>query len=310
MAEAKLRIGILGAGAIGTMLACLLERAGYEAVCIVKEDQVSTLTTDGLTFESERFGTIQAHPLCESALSRPVGALLVTVKSPYLREALNEISPAFVSDGVVISLLNGIGAVEILRDMLSPHALLGTIGSVEVESVGVGKVRQIGTLTPHVEIAGREGAPRDIVEAVARALSETGMTVNIGKTESEVLWGKLVRLNAIASVTAFSGKTVGEVRNDPQLFARFIALVTEGIAIAEKDGAVIAYDPIMALTAKMPDKMTTSLERDIEKGAASELETITGGVLKKAHEHGVLCPVLEETYALLLQKTKSGITKP
>lgn len=296
----RLSVGILGAGSIGTLLATLLSKAGFEVVCMVKDDQVEPLKNGGLVLESALFGTLIAYPRCIPCLDVPLDVLFVTVKSPFLFESLERI-PAGLGR-IAVSLLNGTGSVELMREKLSGTSVLGTIGRVEVETISLGHAKHIGTLTPHIEMAGSEKT----LKPIARALSTAGLSVTIREKEADVLWGKLARLNALASVTALSGKTIGEVREDRALRARFKALVEEGVAIAVKEGVVLQVADILAFMDRLPYEMTTSLARDIAAGAPSELESITGGVLKKARMLGVETPVLEETYRLLESKLASS----
>ena len=58
----------------------------------------------------------------------------------------------------------------------------------------------------------------------------------VGQNEKRVLWHKLARIGPLAAATAASGRTVGELRNDPAWRPRLDASISEACAVAEADG--------------------------------------------------------------------------
>ena len=308
MAE-NLNIGILGVGAIGTFLATLLSSKGFSVICITKEEQVIVFNKNGLRLESPLFGTITAHPRAKASVSQPLDILFVTVKSPFLEDALARVPREHLSHAVVIPLMNGIGHIERIRFALEAPVIVGTIGSIEVALVAPGIVHQILPQIPRVELASNSGVNTEHIKKIAALVSSVGIDTIIRKTEAEVIWKKLVRLHATASVTALSQKSVGEVLKDVSLNSLLHCLVEEGVAIARKEGVAITVEEVLADIAKLPEDLKTSLQKDIAQGKPSELEAITGGVMRKGHALSIPCPCTEQIYALLHEKIRSGITK-
>lgn len=303
MAEVTpLSVGVLGPGAVGGLLAALLWKGQHRVVCIGKEEQARRIEAQGVPLESPVFGSFVARPAAVAALAEAVDVLLVTVKAPHLPEALGRIDRRAVADALMIPLLNGVGHREVIEGVLGARVATGTIGFVEVALAG-GVVRQLSKQHPHIDLAVNALAAGEL-GPVAEALRATGVTVALQPSEAAVIWKKLVRLNALASVTAAAQQPIGAVRNDPVWRARLEGLAREGAAVAEREG--VSIDPVAVLEAidKLPAGLTTSLQRDLGAGAPSELDSITGGVLSLARRHGLPCPTLTEMYALLQQKVK------
>jgi 2-dehydropantoate 2-reductase len=304
MAEVSaLHVGVLGPGAIGGLLAALLWKAQHQVVMVGKDAQVGRLQDQGLPLESPVFGDFVARPRAVTALAEPVDVLFVTVKGPQLAEALARIDRRAVADAVVIPLLNGVGHREVIEAALGAQVATGTIGFVEVALAG-GTVRQLSKQQPHIDLAANALAAGEL-EPIAEAVRATGITVDLQPSEAAVIWKKLVRLCALASITAAAQQPIGAVRADPVWRPRLEGLAREGAAVAAREGVAIDPTAVMEAIDKLPAGLTTSLQRDLGAGAPSELESITGGVLRLAQRHGLPCPTLTELYALLKQKVKA-----
>ncbi len=270
-------IGILGPGAIGGLLAQRLAACGHRMVLLGRGER----------------------------LTEPVDLLFITVKSPHLVEALAQVPREHVVGAVTVPLLNGAGHAAAVRAALGTPVAAGTIGSVEAV-VEDGVAKQLSVNPPHIDLASRE-VSREMLNTIAEILRDAGLSVSVLDSEEEVVWKKLVRLNAIATATAAAGQPLGMVRTDPVWRPVLEALVQESSAVAAAEGVAVPPAQVLADIDKLPASLMTSLQRDIAAGKPSELDAIPGGVLALAARYGVACPVLAAQYAALIKHTKSPI---
>jgi 2-dehydropantoate 2-reductase len=298
----RLHIGVLGPGAIGGLLGALLWRAQHKVVMVGKEDRIARLEAQGLPLQSPVFGDFVARPRLVTVLAEPVDILIVTVKAPHLPEALARIDPRAVVDAVVIPLLNGVGHREVIEAALGAQVATGAIGSVEVAMVD-GAVRQLSKQYPHIDLA-VTALTASTLGSLAEAVRDAGITVDLQPSEATVIWRKLVRLCALASVTAAAQQPIGVVRADPHWRPRLEGLAREGALVATREGVAIDPAAVMEAIDRLPAGLTTSLQRDLGAGVPSELESITGAVLRLAQRHGLHSETLTEMYALLKQKAR------
>jgi 2-dehydropantoate 2-reductase len=122
------------------------------------------------------------------------------------------------------------------------------------------------------------------------------------------MWGKLVRLNALACTTSAFEKLLGEIRDTPELNDALVAVIEEGCAVAGAEGAPI--DPAVAVK-ELTDAHATlgsSMQRDIAAGRAPELDAIPGAVLRVAARHGIRCPITERLTAMIAARI--GVSVP
>jgi 2-dehydropantoate 2-reductase len=273
-------VAVLGPGAVGGVFAVPLALAGFRVVCIAPPETAAAIGRDGLTLV-RRGDEARARPEAVEELDEPVDVLLVTVKAPALEEALERVR---ADAAIVVPLLNGLEHVHRIRALLAGRVVAGTVGRLEAYREGPTTIAQttgvpVVTLAPDTDVAG-------VFEAA-------GAEVRAGASERAVLWEKVARLAPLAAATALTQETVGDLRIDPDWRIRLEAGVTEACGIAAADG--VALDPAAqwAIIDAMPPDLTTSTARDVAAGRPSELDAITGAVVRAGRRLRVAAPMLE-----------------
>lgn len=282
---------ILGPGAVGGSLAVRLANAGVQVICVAHPEAVGLIALAGLVVESPE-GTLTARVEATEHLAKPVDLLLVTVKAPALDDAIERIDPSAVSDGVVVSLLNGIEHMEVLRARFDGRVAAGSISHFQAYRAGRVQIVE-ATLAPVITMAS-ESLSRTRVEQAADMLRRARIDVRVGENERRVLWHKLARIAPLAAVTAVSGRPVGELRDDPKWRPKLEGGIVEACAVAEADGVSLRPAAQWAIIDEMADETTTSAARDVAAGRGSELDALLGAVLRAAERLDVPCPTLTE----------------
>jgi 2-dehydropantoate 2-reductase len=159
-----------------------------------------------------------------------------------------------------------------------------------------------------VDITSPSPTQRVAVRSLAASLNGAGIDTAISGSEPEVLWSKLVRLNALACTTSASGRLLGAIRDDPSWGARLKRAVVETAAVARAEGA--AVDPSLALDdlAGFEPSLGSSMARDVAAGRESELDAIAGAVLRAARRHGIVVPTIESLVAEIAKRC--GVAPP
>ena len=282
---------ILGPGAVGGSLAVRLANAGVHVICVAHPEAVGLIALAGLVVESPE-GTLTARVEAVERLAKPVDLLLVTVKAPALEDAIERVDPSAVSDGVVVSLLNGIEHMDVLRARFDGRVAAGSISHFQAYRAGRVQIVE-ATLAPVITMAS-ESLSRTRIEQAADMLRRARIDVRVGENERRVLWHKLARIAPLAAVTAVSGRPVGELRDDPKWRSKLDGGIVEACAVAEADGVTLRPATQWAIIDEMADETTTSAARDVAAGRLSELDALLGGVLRAAERLDVACPTLTE----------------
>jgi 2-dehydropantoate 2-reductase len=299
-----MNIAVLGPGGVGGLLAGALHRAGEQVTVVARARTAETIAEQGLRVSSVTLGDFTAHPRAVCKLSEPVDALIVATKAAGLQDALRRID---CRPALVLPLLNGLDHLALLRERFASDSVLAGTIRVEADRPQVGVVIHTSRFLL-VEIASRYESARDGMAELARVLENAGVRARgdwliSERSEAQVMWSKLVRLNALACTTSAYDKLLGEIRSTPALRADLEGAIEEACAVGRAEGAD-DVDPQKAIgeLARAHATLGSSMQRDIAAGRAPEIDAIPGSVLRAAERHAIGCPTIERLVATILAR--------
>jgi 2-dehydropantoate 2-reductase len=300
-----MRIAILGPGGVGGLVAGALDRAGTSVVVVARESTAETISQHGLRVNSVMLGEFVAHPQAVTRLQEPVETLIVATKASGLESALERID---AQPKLVLPLLNGLDHIAVLRECFPPDAVLAGTIRVEADRPAPGVVVHSSPFLL-VDMASHHPAARPGMKVLAKALSDAGVPVRVLGSEAQVMWSKLVRLNALACTTSAYDKLLGEIRSTPELRADLVGTIEEACAVGRAEGAEdVDPDKALAELNMAHDTLGSSMQRDIAAGRVPELDAIPGAVLRGAARHGLQCPTIERLVAMIA--VRAGVSVP
>ena len=295
---------MLGPGGVGGLVAGALERAGTHVVVVARGSTVAAISRRGMAINSVLLGDFVAHPPAVARLEQHVDVLIVATKASGLSEALERVT---VAPQLVLPLLNGLDHVALLRKRFDPETVVAGTIRVEADRPEPGVVVHTSKFL-RVDMASSHMSAGAAMAALAETLSAAGIPARVGDSEPQVMWSKLVRLNALACTTSAYDKLLGEIRSTPELRADLVGAIEEGCAVAQAEGAAIpSEDPLGELTAAH-DTLGSSMQRDIAAGRPPELDAIPGSVLRAAARHGISCPTIERLVGMIA--ARASVSSP
>ncbi len=299
-----MKVAVLGPGGVGGLVAGALSRTCTSTLVVARDSTVAVISARGVRVNSVLLGDFVAHPPAVARLEQPVDALIVATKAAGLSEALERVA---VAPKLVLPLLNGLDHVALLRKRFDPETVVAGTIRVEADRPEPGVVVHTSKFL-RVEMASRYPAAGEAMAALAETLSAAGIPARVGDSEPQVMWSKLVRLNALACTTSAYDKLLGEIRSTPALRADLVGAIEEGCAVAQAEGAAIpSEDPLGELTAAH-DTLGSSMQRDISAGRPPELDAIPGSVLRAAKRHEIECPTIERLVGMIA--ARAGAPNP
>jgi 2-dehydropantoate 2-reductase len=148
----ELRIGVLGPGAVGGLLAALAANHGADVTCIASSLTSQTISLKGISVSSNRFGNFRSNVKSESVLASSLDLLCVTVKATSLSEALERIPPAVLERALVVPFLNGVEHVAILQERLPLAVVVPATMRIESMLRAPGEIEQLSSMA-RIDIA-------------------------------------------------------------------------------------------------------------------------------------------------------------
>ncbi|MBB4663252.1 ketopantoate reductase family protein [Conexibacter arvalis] len=298
-----LKIAILGPGGVGGFLAGALARAGDGVTVVARESTAALIARDGLRVQSVVLGDMVARPAATARLADDVDVLVVATKAAGLDDALARVEG---EPALVVPLLNGLDHLPRLRERFGTRAVAGTI-RIEADRPKAGVVVQTSPGV-RVDLASADPERRPALERFAAALTAAGVPARVEASEPQVLWSKLVRLNALACTTSAFDLPLGEIRADAEKRAELVACVRETAAVANADGAAIDPDDTVAELDAAHATLGSSMRRDIAAGRVPELDAIPGAVMRAGARLAVPTPAVAALAARIARR--AGIPAP
>ena len=285
-------IAVVGAGAVGGLLAALLDRAGVEVVVVARPQTARAITTEGITIRSGHFG--DGVSKITALTEVPEGANVILATKAYDLTDLTTVTGvtgalAQARPAEVVALLNGIEHLAVLRGQM-PGALVAG-ASVAVEST-----RLSPTVIEHRSPFLRLTVPAHAAESgITAAWRAAGLNVTVGGTDQEVLWAKLRFLAPMALLTSYWRLPIGAaLERDTALTT---ALLLEVARIASLDGVPTDAGQLAGALSALPPSMRSSLQNDLEAGHSSELDAIGGALVRRGRTLGTDTSAVERLVA-------------
>jgi 2-dehydropantoate 2-reductase len=300
-----MRVAIVGAGAIGGFFGALLGRAGHDVALLARGQHLEAIRQHGLQLRSKQFGDFTV-PVRGAADASELGSndlVIVAVKMYDFAAAAQGAKAALAAEGVALTIQNGLDAPQELAKVVGRDRVLAGTISIEATLLEPGVA---GHLAPHhtTTIAELEGGPTPRVEALVAAMQAAGITVSTAEDGMAALWQKASGLIPFATLTAAADCSLGEFMTDPTSKALWDDLLNEILAVSAACGydmqrAVGGWRAFSERGVQATPDFTSSMARDLAAGRRTELEWLTGKIVRLAVEHGLPAPAHRALYAIL-----------
>ena len=298
-----MKIAIMGTGGVGGYYGGLLARAGQDVTFIARGAHLAAIQEKGLQIKSVHgdFVISPAQATDNPAKVGPVDLVIVVTKTYHTDQAAQAIKPMVGPATVVVSFQNGVDAADRIGAVIGMEHLLGgaTWLSAAIEAPGViGQYSQFRRIT----LGEFNGQKTSRLQAIFDALNITGATVEISDNISKVLWTKFVFIASVSALGSLTRVTFGEYRAVTEARAVLAEAMKEVEAIARAKGIPLDADVVektLAFIDSSAPGIKPSMQRDVEAGKVSELESMLGIVVRLGEQLGVPTPIMRFAYAML-----------
>ena len=313
-----MKIGIIGAGAIGGFFAARLALAGHTVSVLARGATLAALRGQGQRLDSGgQSRTVPVHASDRAQDLGPQDAVVLAVKAPSLAQVIPALAPLCTPDTVVLPALNGLPWWYFLAATgpLAGHRLLSVDPNALIEravalpsilgcvvfpacSVKVAGhvVHASGNRVVFGEPAGGN-SPR--AQAIAAVFKEAGFDAEASAGIRQEIWLKLLGNACFNPVSLITRCATDLLIDEPGVYALFTAMMHETLAVGVAAGIEVAIEPKqrLALTRRL-GHIKTSMLQDAEAHRPVELEAILGAVIEVAAATGAPAPLLGAVYAL------------
>src|SRR5579864_8427952 len=296
-----MRICIVGCGAVGSLFAAHLGKAGEAEIWAydVWKDHTDAIRRNGLKLSGAAEFTAKVHATSDPKELPRCDYGIVATKAIHTRHAIEQTAHAFGETSAVCSVQNGVGNEEILAEQVK-YVIRGTTFPaghvIEPGHVGfdINGDTWIGPFEP-------TNTPYSRVEKLAELLNRAGLKVIPLLDARGALWTKLIFNASTNRVGALTLLHHGAATRFPPTAALCNALISEGEAVAKALGIQRHGDPraLVQKGANARGKHKASMLQDILARRQTEVDFMNGAIADSGDRLGVPTPLNRALWQLV-----------
>ncbi|MDP1853814.1 MAG: 2-dehydropantoate 2-reductase [Candidatus Omnitrophota bacterium] len=317
-----MRIIVIGAGAIGGVVAAYLKDKGCDVALIAKKEQAEAIKKSGLAIDGVR-GKINVKIDADTKLNTPADLAILAVKTQDINEVVAQ-NEEFLKNSIILTTQNGIRADEIVAQSIKGADIISSIvmfGATHLD---------YGHITHNFEggwIIGRSNGKIDEKLKEVEQVLNRAFKTTISEQIKGMKWTKLF-INLNNCIPAVVGFSMQETFKEVEMAAISIQLLKEAFDITAKAGikpvslpefdikryvalanmphdeAAKIFSNIMFNLSREP--LYGSILQSIKRGKASEIDYINGEFVNLAKKNGISAPLNEKLTQMVHQVEKTG----
>ena len=304
-----MKIAILGCGGVGGYYGGRLAVHYYndsskQVIFLARGKQLEAIRANGLKVLTPQHEFIARPFEAAESVAGTLDLILVCVKACDLGAAMEQVRENITADTIIVPLVNGIEAYELLRRRFPQARVFQGCCYLNsfIEKPGV--VKFIGGFE-QVQIGFED---EELLQQTAGILSAAGLDVFSGRNISGKVWEKFLFGSVFSAIGSLHNESFGEIASSPGRMMLARKMLEEVKAVANAKGISFRLTIVGDLLAKFTTfskEARTSMQLDFASGKRTELETFVGYVIRCADEFQIEIPAYREIYALLSARDQS-----
>lgn len=317
-----MRIGVIGAGAIGGTIAALLDRVGHLVEVTARGEQLAAIREGGLRLDGG-WGVHTARVAAAETLTERPELVFVCTKAQDAADAIR--ANAALLDGItVVVVQNGLAGLREAQALLPGSDCVGALALYAASYLSPGRVSV--TTTANTYLGAGDGSPPAAAVEAARIL-DAAMPAFAIENFTGAQWTKLIvnQINALPAITGLSAQQViGDRRLRMILTASLQEATRVGYARGVRYGSIQGLDDrLLRIVARAPRWAAQAVPllmkrrmgatpnpgstlQSIRRGQRTEIDYLNGAVVEEARAAGIEAPVNAAITALVHEVEETG----
>jgi 2-dehydropantoate 2-reductase len=309
------RIAVVGAGAVGCLFGARLAASGHRVHLVARAAVASVLNERGITVEGVGSGRWGVTASVELPPKLGPEMVLLTVKTFDLANAAATLARQWPTPVPTLLPQNGLGVEGVVASATRdggwadpPRWLVRAVNTIPSTLIAPGVVRQPGDGELLIATGESAGPSADATRAFGTVLSEAGLPVRSVGDLGRELWRKALVNAAINPVTAIHRVPNGSLLEEP-FRAEATALLREAQRAAASAGFEFddpEADRSLERVVRATAGNRSSMLQDVDRGHPTEIDAISGELVRVAAGHGIDLPATRAVLARLGRPRPKG----
>jgi 2-dehydropantoate 2-reductase len=302
-----MKIAIVGTGAMGSVYASHLGKAGHEVWALdVWQEHLDAIAGSGLAV-SGASGSFVVDSLRLGRTPADAGncdVWVIATKAADVDTAASAVAPLLRPDDVVMAFQNGLGAGErVARRIPEDHIVVGIAEGFGSSIPEPGRVHHEGKRL--IRLGEMNGGLTERVQRIAQAWRDAGFNVEAFADIHRMIWEKFLCNVTLSAPCAVFDVTIGELMSNPETWGVALGCTAEAYRLGLAKGVQFPFeDPLQYVTdfaATIPNS-SPSMRLDQLAHRLSEIDVINGAVVTLSRELGLEAPYNETLCAVLRRR--------
>ncbi len=297
-----MRLLVVGAGSTGGYFGGRLAETGRDVTFLVRPARAALLREKGLQIVSPHGDfTLKPQLVTADDIKSPYDVILLTVKAYSLDAALDDLAPAVGPQSMILPVLNGMKHMDRLAARFSKQATVGCVLKVATTLDDEGRILQIA---PFQDLAYGEmdGSLPPRMKELDQFMQGAGFDARLSSDIAREMWEKWIYLASLGGVTCLMRGTIGEIEaasGGTDFVHHFLDEVVATVRAVGSQPSETFLKEVTAILTMKGSPQTSSMYRDLQKGAPIEADQIVGDLLARAGAAGIATPLLATAYTHL-----------
>lgn len=302
-----MKIVIIGLGGVGGYYGGKLakkyaDNTEIEICFIARGEHLKTIKERGIHIQAENEDFV-AKPKMVTDKPAEIGIadyIIIATKSYDLASSIEQLSPCIDEHTVILPLLNGGDITERIREILPNNQVWSGCTYVVSRKTAPGEIKSFGTYN-RLDFGYDQGENERLI-AFEKIVKAADIDIVLQKDIRRAIWKKFYFISVTASLTSYFDVNFYTLTTTEESREMMIKLSKEFLAVAAAVGVNLSdmneRDALHRIE-KLPRTSTTSMHSDYQAGNTTEVETLTGVIVKLGHQYNVPVPMYEKVYQKL-----------
>ena len=305
-----MRIAIIGAGAIGSLIGGLLSKAGEDIILVGRKPHIDAINQNGLILEGGPERIVIKVKATENLDFKP-GLALLTVKAQDVVSSVTE-TQQFLSGSQVVTMQNGVQSDDQAAGLLGKENIISSVVAFNGQFLEPGKASYSIPFSKTALLIGEPFGNKGNRLQTLSALLNKAIGTDISEDIRAAHWTKLI-WNLQTAVPAITGLSYQDSYQYPEIRELTISLLKEGLKVIKAAGIKTVnvpgfpMEPIEAMAreslptaSSLLKKIAESLGKvpvlgstlqSIKRGTSTEVDYLNGEIVNIGKKNGIPTPV-------------------
>ncbi|MHB9056151.1 MAG: ketopantoate reductase family protein [Paludibacteraceae bacterium] len=226
-----------------------------------------------------------------------VDYVIITTKSYDLKSSVSQIRYCIDNHTVILPLLNGGDITERIREILPDNTIWSGCSYIVSRKTQPGLIRVSGTLSKL--LFGYDKGENEQLKSFERLLQEANIDAHLSSNIRETIWRKFFFISVSASLTSYYDISFNELVDTEEYLNMTVGMAEEFLKVAKAECIDLgenAVEQVVNRSEILPKGTTTSMHSDFKTDHQTEVETLTGVIVRLAQKHGIYVPLYDTVY--------------